>query len=175
MKLFFLLLIPSLMQAQNYDFSTPKYQNSKYWQIVNDAVMGGVSTSNYTFKNDALLFSGQVSLENNGGFCMLQFMPEQISTQDFERVIIEVKAAPKTYQLRLKSSQSDYYNYYQNFETNGEWQRFSFNLSDFKPQFRGRQLDLPNFDASSIQEISILIGNKKPEKFQLELKEISFQ
>ncbi|QSS98228.1 CIA30 family protein [Psychroflexus sp. ALD_RP9] len=175
MKLFFLLLITSLMQTQNYDFSTPKYQNSKYWQIVNDAVMGGISTSKYTFTKDALLFTGQVSLENNGGFCMLQFTPEEVSTKDIETVTVMVKSAPTTYQLRLKSSRSQSYNYHQSFKTNGEWQKISFKLSEFKPQFRGRQLDLPNFDASSIQEISILIGNKKPEKFQLELKEISFQ
>lgn len=38
------------------------------WTTVNDPVMGGLSTSRITFDNGGLLFSGNISLENNGGF-----------------------------------------------------------------------------------------------------------
>ena len=163
------------MNGQDYNLASQDLQDTSYWQIVNDAVMGGLSTSDVKFTEHGVEFIGTVRLENNGGFCMLQFMPEQISIQDLERVIIEVKAAPKTYQLRLKSSRSDYYNYYQNFDTTGEWQRLSFNLADFKPQYRGRLLNKSNFKASSIAQISFLIGNKRPEDFSLTIKSVSFQ
>ncbi len=38
------------------------------WTTVNDPVMGGRSTSAVTFGNGGLVFSGTLSLENNGGF-----------------------------------------------------------------------------------------------------------
>lgn len=38
------------------------------WTTVNDPVMGGQSTSRITFGDGGLVFSGSVSLENNGGF-----------------------------------------------------------------------------------------------------------
>lgn len=37
------------------------------WTTVNDPVMGGSSTSKITFGGDGLVFSGSISLENNGG------------------------------------------------------------------------------------------------------------
>ena len=38
------------------------------WTTVNDPVMGGMSTSSIAFGNGGLMFSGVISLENNGGF-----------------------------------------------------------------------------------------------------------
>src|ERR1700712_3033759 len=38
------------------------------WTPVNDPVMGGASTSTVTFGDGGLVFSGNISLENNGGF-----------------------------------------------------------------------------------------------------------
>src|SRR5690348_5989802 len=38
------------------------------WTTVNDPVMGGRSTSNVAYGDGGLVFSGDLSLENNGGF-----------------------------------------------------------------------------------------------------------
>ena len=38
------------------------------WRIVNDDVMGGVSTSTINYDDGVMTFKGNVSLENNGGF-----------------------------------------------------------------------------------------------------------
>ena len=43
------------------------------------------------------------------------------------------------------------------------------------PSFRGRKLNQPNFDNAYIQEIGILIGNKKEENFKLILDKIELQ
>ena len=40
------------------------------------------------------------------------------------------------------------------------------------PSFRGRKLDQPDFDHKQIEEIAILIGNKRNEKFQLLIDKI---
>ena len=43
-----------------------------HWQIVNDSVMGGLSTSQAYEKDNSLIFTGNVSLENNGGFASIR-------------------------------------------------------------------------------------------------------
>ena len=50
--------------------------NSSAWQIVNDEVMGGVSTSRFQIlTNGGAVFSGVGSLENNGGFASVRSAP----------------------------------------------------------------------------------------------------
>jgi monofunctional biosynthetic peptidoglycan transglycosylase len=42
------------------------------WRIVNDGVMGGVSSSRVGRAGEALRFEGVISLENNGGFASMK-------------------------------------------------------------------------------------------------------
>tara|TARA_B110000196_G_scaffold262804_1_gene234824 strand:- start:34 stop:516 length:483 start_codon:yes stop_codon:yes gene_type:complete len=56
-----------------FDFTTAT--NSSAWQIVNDDVMGGVSTSRFQILTNGAVFSGVVSLENNGGFASVRSLP----------------------------------------------------------------------------------------------------
>ena len=44
------------------------------WQVVDDVVMGGKSNGNFQLNKDGYaVFSGDVSLENNGGFSSVQY------------------------------------------------------------------------------------------------------
>jgi len=43
------------------------------------------------------------------------------------------------------------------------------------PVFRGRKLDLNDFSSNGIEEIALLIGNKKEESFRLEISKIYLQ
>ncbi len=58
------------MNSQNIDLiNVNKNIGIENWSIVNDDVMGGVSTSYLSLSNEKnLIFSGYLSLENNGGF-----------------------------------------------------------------------------------------------------------
>jgi monofunctional biosynthetic peptidoglycan transglycosylase len=53
-----------------FDFGVGK--NFGSWTIVNDGVMGGLSQSKASLDADALIFAGNVSLKNNGGFVSLR-------------------------------------------------------------------------------------------------------
>ena len=54
-------------QMMIFDFD--KNSKTRDWQIVDDVVMGGVSKSNITInKGGNGVFSGHVSLDNNGDF-----------------------------------------------------------------------------------------------------------
>ena len=49
--------------------------NAAAWQVVNDDVMGGESTSRFSVTNGLASFQGKVSLENNGGFASVRSAP----------------------------------------------------------------------------------------------------
>ena len=66
------------MNSQSIDLINPKQNiGMQNWSIVNDDVMGGISKSNLSMNDkNNLIFSGYLSLENNGGFAStLKFFP----------------------------------------------------------------------------------------------------
>lgn len=149
-----------------YQFSTDSQLQE--WRIVNDGVMGGVSTSAIVRNGEGIgLFSGHVSLANYGGFASVQrsVKIEGVNTKKY--ILVRVKGDKKAYEFRLKSNLSQREAYVHRFVTSGEWETVKLPIADFYPQFRGQRLEQPNFGFSTIEQISFLIANKKEEDFAL--------
>lgn len=144
------------------------------WQIVNDAVMGGMSVGDFRLNTDnQAVFSGEVSLANNGGFTSVRYRPQNtISIGDNTQLVIRVKGDGKSYQCRIKGDSQQAHAYITSFVTTGEWQDITIDLSSMYPSFRGRRLDIPNFDQTTIAELGLLIANKKAETFNLIIESI---
>lgn len=146
------------------------------WLVVNDDVMGGRSQASFELTAEGTgLFKGKVSLENNGGFSSLRYNMDAVQTKTYTRLAVRLKGDGKNYQLRIREKQSDYFSYIATFETSGEWETIEVPLVDMYPSFRGRKLDLPNFNGNSMVELTFLIGNKKAETFALEIDKISLK
>lgn len=146
------------------------------WYVVDDVVMGGRSDGNFKINEEGHgVFSGKVSLENNGGFSSVRHILETREISDFSVCKIRLKGDGKRYQFRVKKSRYDRYSYIQYFETSGKWETIKINLADMYPTFRGRRLDMPNFPVEFLEEITFLIANKEPESFRLELDWITLE
>ena len=157
-----------------FDFN--KTSDIQEWRIVNDVVMGGKSSASFQLTPEGhALYTGNVSLKNNGGFSSVRSQLEKKSTKEYTKVILKLKGDGKPYQFRIKSNSSDYHSYVATFSTSGEWQEIEISLKDMYPSFRGRKLEQPNFPQGYIEEIAFLIGNKKEEKFKLLLDKIELQ
>jgi hypothetical protein len=143
------------------------------WRIVDDVVMGGRSNGNFKL-NDAGhgLFSGEVSLENNGGFSSLRYQFNTKEINDFKKVTIHLKGDGKRYQFRVKSKKYDQHSYITYFTTSGEWETIEIKLDKMYPSWRGMKLDMDNYPGETMEEIAFLISNKKAESFQLEIDKI---
>ena len=166
-----LLLIQSKLI---FDFN--HNSNITDWNIVDDVVMGGRSNGKFKIDNDGNgVFSGDVSLENNGGFSSVRYQFEKINTTKDSKVIIRLKGDGKEYQFRIKNNRNTYYSYITSFKTSGNWETIVFNLKDLYPSFRGQTMNIPNFTGNSIEEIVFLIGNKKNESFTLVLDKIDIE
>ncbi|WP_144891863.1 CIA30 family protein [Flavobacterium tiangeerense] len=144
------------------------------WRIVNDSVMGGISSSFIICNTDGKgLFTGTVSLENNGGFCAVKYTFDSLSLQDAKSFSVRLKGDGKAYQFRVKNKISEAHSYVFAFETTTDRQTINIPISELKPAFRGQKLNLPAYDGKQLQEITFLIGNKKNETFELAIESIT--
>jgi NADH dehydrogenase [ubiquinone] 1 alpha subcomplex assembly factor 1 len=169
-----LCLSISTTMLQLYTFS--KQTNVKDWRIVNDGVMGGISRSSLMLTEAGHgRFLGHVSLDYNGGFASIQLDKNIKRPADKKLIVLRVKGDGKAYEFRLKGTSSQYESYVHQFNTTGEWETISLAISDFYPQFRGRKLNMPNFNFSSIEQMSFLIANKREEDFELLIDWIGLQ
>ncbi|UAM98523.1 CIA30 family protein [Polaribacter litorisediminis] len=154
-----------------FDFT--KDSDISAWRIVDDVVMGGRSQGSFRLnENGNGLFSGNISLENNGGFSSLRYRFKEIQVLNYIKVVLKVKGDGNEYQFRIKDNYQNLYSYTKTFTTSKEWQLIEINLSEMYPSFRGRKLVMDNFSSKMIQEIAILIGNKKEQSFMLEIAKI---
>lgn len=161
-----LCLFTKLDMKTIYTFSTQT--NIKEWRIVNDGVMGGVSKSSLVLTDAGHgQFSGHVSLANNGGFASIQLNTSIKLTEDMKFIVLRVKGDGKRYEFRLTGERLQSESYVHQFATSGEWQNIKLAINEFYPQFRGRKLNLPNFNFKSIEQLSFLIANKQEEDFNL--------
>lgn len=143
------------------------------WNIVNDGVMGGRSSGQLVLNEDGhAIFSGYVSLDNNGGFTSLRHQFPQKRIDNVSHIVLRLKGDGKTYQLRVKSSSKDYHSFKIEFDTSGEWEELKIPLNSMTPTYRGRRLNRPNFSDNFLEEIGILIGNKRAENFELMIDKI---
>lgn len=149
-----------------YTFS--ENSNIKDWRIVNDGVMGGISSSSLQITKEGHgHFSGKVSLENNGGFASVQLNTNMPITKNHSYIVLRIKGDGKKYEFRIKENPLQPEAYVQPLATSGVWESIRLNIADFYPQYRGRKLNIGNFKGETIQQISFLIANKKEEKFDL--------
>merc|ERR1712078_587531 len=118
----------------------------------------GVSTASLSVNKSGYgIFSGKISLENNGGFASIRHNFNKINVSKNNTINIVVKGDKKKYQLRIKENNSDYHSYVYNFITSGKWEVISINLHDMYPSFRGRKLNDQKFSGYHINQLSILI------------------
>jgi hypothetical protein len=169
--LYLLLLLMSFDQpSSNILFDFQPHSDLSKWVVVNDGVMGGISSGRLYLDNEGHgVFEGQVRLEYNGGFSSIRLPLKQVEITGYKKLRIRLNGDGKRYQVRVKSDRDDYQSYIAYVETSGKWEVVEIDLSAMYPTFRGRELSMPNFPGKALEEIGILFGNKKAEAFRLEL------
>lgn len=149
-----------------YDFNNES--NLSNWVIVNDDVMGGISSCQMSVDKDGNgVFEGQISTAYNGGFSSIRLKLDKVEVKEGAYFQIRLKGDNKNYQLRIKTNQRDYYSYVIPFKTSTEWETITIALSDMYPSFRGQKLAMDNFRDDYFEQITFLVGNKKNETFKL--------
>ena len=144
------------------------------WQIVNDGVMGGLSEGKVEVTDKGTMkFSGDLSLENNGGFSSIRSGKVDFNLSNDLGLLLLVKGDGRTYQARLATDarfRGMEVSFAGEFATvKGRWQQVKIPFSTFKGSFRGRDLPEKVLDPSMIQRIGILLADKQQGTFNLEI------
>lgn len=155
-------------QAQMIDFNRGE---DGQWTIVNDTVMGGVSSSRFYRYDDFAVFEGVLSLDNNGGFASVR----RIKAPEFAGgsvIKLRVRGDGRKYQFRLKSRLL-YWGaaYVAEFQTiEGKWQDVELVESDFTARYRGRFISgAPPLKFSDALQLGFLLGDKTEGVFRLDI------
>jgi NADH dehydrogenase [ubiquinone] 1 alpha subcomplex assembly factor 1 len=140
------------------------------WLVVNDGVMGGVSSSAARVQKGVLLWSGRVSLERNGGFASLRSRVGRYDLSGVSSVRIRVRGDGKRYGFQLGTSSARNVLYRSEFVTQaGQWLELEFPLAGFRPTRFGNVLRGPALDSKNLEHFGFIIANGKAEDFSLEL------
>ncbi|WP_395376972.1 CIA30 family protein [Marinicella sp. W31] len=146
------------------------------WSIVNDDVMGGISAGDLQSKRDHMLFSGELSLANNGGFASVAYTGFQQINSAATGVYLDVSGDARDFQLRLRmNGYVDGISYRAFFQPNEQRKRIYVEFSELQPVFRGRQvLNAPPLDIERVRQLGFLIGDKNTDPFQLKIHDFGF-
>ncbi len=150
--------------------------NANVWRITNDGVMGGRSQGYITLNQDHGLFTGNISLDNNGGFSAM-FTPIQSLNENVKNVTINIQGDGQTYQLRMIMYINGYRISYNKAVATRKniRQSITYQLSDFVATFRGRNIpNAPKLTPDKIREIGFLMTKKKAGPFSIAIYEVSF-
>ena len=158
-----------------YDFTK---QGKGKWRIQNDVVMGGRSESQLKMTDESCaLFSGRVSLENNGGFCSIHQTSETdpfIINEKSDAFILNLRGDGKDYNFRVRTPKGRH-SYASTFSTknNGDWESITIPFKSMQATYRGEDVNVPNYNGENVVEMQLLIGNKKEENFEILVKSIA--
>ena len=157
-----------------FDFSNP--EASRQWQTVNDGVMGGRSDGRFRINEEKHLeFFGNLSLENNGGFASVRSRNTPMNLQSGDTIIMKVRGDGRDYTLNLYTpSRRMAFSYRATFPTkNGVWTQVRVPLSKFVATSFGRVVNNLSLQPNEISGIGVLLGDKKPGPFKLQIGSIS--
>ncbi|MBN2377821.1 MAG: bifunctional methionine sulfoxide reductase B/A protein [Sedimentisphaerales bacterium] len=136
------------------------------WEFISDQVMGGVSTGKIEFgkwdNRTCLHMTGEVSLENNGGFIQarkdLRTKGVYFNAKEFAGISLRVKGAGQTYAVHLRTQNSwlPWQFYQADFQTDGSWQQITIPFEKFVANSLKKPLD-----TAKIKSIAIVAIKKK--------------
>ena len=143
------------------------------WGAVNDVVMGGVSSSSIRASGEGTaVFSGEVSLENNGGFASVRSRPRDWELVGTRGLALRVRGDGQRYKLGVRTDDAfDGVTWQATFETvAGEWTTVRVAYEEMEARWHGRYV--PNAGAlrpEAIRTLGLLISDKQEGPFRLEV------
>ena len=161
---------PTMSEKLLYDFESPA--EIAQWRNQDDPVMGGVSRSRAgAGLQSTLVFSGRVSLENNGGFAAVRSfgLPQAVDISAYNAIQLRVLGDGKVYGFTLSTGTAPNLLYQARFRTtSGEWMTITLPYADFEPtRFGFRPPGAPALNARDVRVLGFIISDKQAGPFEL--------
>ena len=148
------------------------------WRAINDGVMGGLSEGEIAWKDTVMLWSGQTSLENNGGFASIRGPWEHHDLRAMNRAIIRCRGNGGPFKMTLETSQRWWMPYaYTSFNPNDDWQDVVIDVEDFswsQAQMGDLRNVAPSQELGDVLRIGLMKYDGTAQPFELEVASIHF-
>ncbi len=173
--LFILLMAGVLMAADQYQllFDFGKTDSANEWQTVNDGVMGGISQGQIKITAEKTMeFVGKLSLENNGGFASFRSKSKNLNLKKGDTLALRARGDGREYSLNLYTQRRlTAFSYRAMFTTNkDEWIEVRIPMDRFVATSYGQVVNDTPLDPKEIDGLGILLADKKPGNFKLEIE-----
>lgn len=153
-----------------FDFTNPS--ELERWRIVVDGVMGGQSTGALGIQDDVLVFSGETSLRNNGGFSSIRARVPAGAMAGYDALRLRVKGDGRSYIVGASSQTGRGDSYWTRFETTpGEWTTVTVPVSEMVRQYFGTPIP-GRIQPAGVRGLEFYIYDKQEGPFRLEVAEI---
>ncbi len=170
-----LMSLPVRGEEQRMLFTFADSAQVRGWQIVNDGVMGGRSSSQASLAKTedgvaAMKFSGRLSLANNGGFASVRSRPSgSLGLTAGDEIVLRVLGDGRTYTFNLYTpDRRTAFSYQLDFETiEGKWVEVRLPVDRFVAHSFGRAIPSMRLSPSQVSSVGILLGDKNPGAFRL--------
>ena len=150
-------------------------ESLKYWTSVNDGVMGGISKGGFKrSEQGTLLFTGNLSLENNGGFASIRMKSSALGLSGMSALVVKARGDGRTYWVDVRVNNQMSAGSYRAYLTTtaGEWQETRIPFADFKLQTLGRELAVKPLNAAAVASVGFTLSDKKAGPFALEVASV---
>ena len=175
--IFLIIIAVPLMSEMKIDFGKDKAGSD--WVVINDGVMGGKSNGSMHLKENSLVFKGDVSTANNGGFSTIRSRFRSFDLSGYSVVSVRYKSEGHSFSMTLEDSKPFNTPYYKA-EMPGEkdqWQTAKMSLFDFAEYILGRKTgnELTEDKLDKIIRLGFINAEKKDGEFSLEIDYILFE
>ena len=146
------------------------------WLAVNDGVMGGVSTGRVTVEKGIFKFTGRVRLENNGGFASARStgVPTAANSALAGGNVVSLRVRGSGVKFVVTVQTADGWFWAPVAPPKNQWTTVDIAFADFLPHTRfGEIVDGDPYAGQPTSAIGILVGNKRAERFSIEIDSIS--
>lgn len=148
------------------------------WQIVNDGVMGGRSSSRVDPGADgSMSFSGILSLANNGGFASTRSRGSNLGLKQGDTIVLKVKGDGRKYTFNAYVPRRRMaFSYRVEFKTKkDQWTEVRIPLDQLVATSFGRVVRGASLNPAEVNSVGILLGDKKPGAFQILIQSIEVE
>ena len=147
------------------------------WQSVDDAVMGGLSTSCLRLDPAGhAVFEGIVRLANNGGFASVRTRPRHLGVPNGIAFHVDAMGDGRRYKLNLRTDDAfDGVTYQALFSPpTGTWNEVRLPLSAFRASYRGRAVASAGpLDPARVRRVGLMIADGQAGPFALAIRSIA--
>lgn len=147
------------------------------WQVVLDGVMGGLSTGGIERTGiGSVRFTGQLSLENNGGFSQIRTPVDSGSFADASGIELRIQGDGRSYTFDVRTTEMRRMasSYQQSFDTlPGIWLVVRLPFENFEYTSFGETIrSAPTLNTGAINSVGFTLADKNEGGFELVISEI---